>query len=814
MLSLLSAVAIGLQGDHNLRPPAVPLVTHDPYFSIWSKADHAYDDVTRHWTGMPNAITIQATIDGKPYQVMGKATPGEGNSDALAPINQTSERVLPTRSIYTFESAGADLTLTFTSPLLPNDLEVFARPATYVTWAFASTDGKSHRYGIRFRADSQIATGRRPKTGEVATAAITRHEVDGLSIERIANRDQHVLSSPGDGTVINWGDLYVSAPDRNEISDGASPFPYRWASSGGTGTGHLTLAYDELYEVSYFGHQLLPYWKRTGLSAERMLVNAEHDYSRVMRECEKFDHDLMADMEKEGGRKYAEIAALSYRQSLAATGLAADPAGQPLLFTKENTSNGDIATVDVIFPGDPLLLLLSPALAKASLVPDLDYATSPYWKFPNAPHDLGTYPIANGTDDGGEGMPVEESGNMLILCDAIVQEENSPQFVSKWWSKLTQWETYLEKYGYDPEDQLCTDDFMGHLAHNANLSIKAILGIAAYGDMCQRRGDHEAAQRIRGLAQKYAAHWMEVGNSPGHSLLAFDKPGTWSQKYNLVWDQILGLHVFPPSLAAEEVAWYKTQLQPFGLPLDSRTKLTKTDWTLWSATLAQHKSDFEDLISPLWTYLDTTTNHQPLVDSYITTRLGSDGMHARSVVGGIFIKMLSDRPMWMKWAKRGDQKVGPWAPFRLRPTSTDVVPVAQRWAYTSVTPPKGWTEHKFDDARWQRGNAPFGSLGTPGILPATAWTSDDIWLRRTVVLPNHPFHHLEYKVFHDEDVQIYVGGVLTASEPNYITSYKYLDILPATRSLFLPGATITICVHCHQTTGGQGIDVGLVDVAD
>ena len=123
----------------------------------------------------------------------------------------------------------------------------------------------------------------------------------------------------------------------------------------------------------------------------------------------------MADMTRVGGERYAQVAALSYRQCTAGCGLAADANGQPLLFTKENTSNGDIATVDVIFPMEPMWIFLSPTLAKASLVPVLAYAASDHWKFPNAPHDLGTYPIARGRDDGGEGMPVEESGNMLIL---------------------------------------------------------------------------------------------------------------------------------------------------------------------------------------------------------------------------------------------------------------------------------------------------------------------------------------------------------------------------------------------------------------
>jgi hypothetical protein len=219
----------------------------------------------------------------------------------------------------------------------------------------------------------------------------------------------------------------------------------------------------------------------------------------------------------------------------------------------------------------------------------------------------------------------------------------------------------LEQYGLDPEDQLCTDDFMGHLAHNANLSVKAILGLAAYGDMCKQRGDTAEAARYAQMAKTDAAHWMQAANDGDHYRLAFDKPHTWSQKYNLVWDQILGLNVFPPEVARTEVAYYKKMLEPYGLPLDSRTKLTKTDWSVWSATLADNDADFKALISPIYDYMDQTTQREPLADSYITTDLNSTGFHARPVVGGLFIKLLTDRNTWKKWSSRDHARLGTWA---------------------------------------------------------------------------------------------------------------------------------------------------------
>jgi hypothetical protein len=526
----------------------------------------------------------------------------------------------------------------------------------------------------------------------------------------------------------------------------------------------------------------------------------------------------MADARRVGGENYAQICALAYRQSLAACGLAADSNRQPLFFTKENTSNGDIATVDVIFPLAPQLILLSPTLAKASIVPILSYAASWHWKFPNAPHDLGTYPIARGTDDGGEGMPVEESGNMLLLCDAIAQAEGNAGFVSPWWPKLTQWAEYLENYGLDPENQLCTDDFMGHLAHNANLSVKAILGLAAYGDLCRLRGETEPARKYRDLARADAEHWLKVAAEDGHYRLAFDKPNTWSQKYNLVWDRILGLNVFPPAVAAKEVAFYKSQLQRYGVPLDSRTRLTKTDWELWSATLAENQADFEALIAPIWDYLNETTARDPLADSYETDKVRSGGMHARPVVGGVFIKLLADRALWQKWSGRDQTKAADWAPLPEPPQVTEVVATSKltpaTWSYTTRKPADGWTRPDFDSSQWQQGPAGFGTQGTPGAVVRTLWNSADIWLRRDLTLPEGGLSHLQFYVYHDEDVEIYVNGVPAASEAGFTTSYVPLEIAPQARALLKPGAKVTLAVQCHQTVGGQNIDVGLVDVVE
>jgi hypothetical protein len=673
------------------RPPAVPLVAVDPYLSVWSEADKLTDDVTRHWTHHPHPVVSLIRVDGNISRLMG---PEPASVPALP---QTGLEVTPTRSIYQFEDSKIHVTMTFMTPALPDDLDLFSWPLSYITWSVQSLDGEPHDVSIYDSTSSALAVNRtdekvtcgREKSGPLLTRS--------LALLRAGTDAQPVLGSSGDDHRIDWGYVYAAARSGqadsviggNEtllqgfLRDGEIPalddsrFPRpvtedqpvlaflfhfgQVKAKAKPVTRQVIVAYDEVYSINYFGTKLRPYWRRNGATPATLLREAEKEFPRVEKRCIEFDRELTEDLTRAGGVRYARICALAYRQCLAACGLAADSNNQPLYFTKENTSNGDIATVDVFFPMDPVWILLSPTLAKSTLVPILSYAASWHWKFPNAPHDLGTYPLAPGRDDGGEGMPVEESGNMLILCDAICQEEADAGFVSPWWPQLTQWAKYLEQYGLDPEDQLCTDDFMGHLAHNANLSVKAILGLAAYGDMCQRRGDTANAARYAQLAKTDAAHWVQAAADGDHSRLAFDKPDTWSQKYNLVWDRILGLNVFPPEVARAEVAYYKKMLQPYGLPLDSRTKLTKTDWSVWSATLAENDADFKTLISPIYDYLNQTTKREPLADSYITTDLNSTGFHARPVVGGLFIKLLTDREEWKKWSSRDHAKLGAWA---------------------------------------------------------------------------------------------------------------------------------------------------------
>jgi hypothetical protein len=670
-----------------LRPPAVPLVAHDPYFSCWSFSDSLNADWPRHWTGAVNAMTAMIRVDGKAYVLMGNP-----RLDAAQALPQKSVRVLPTRTLYTFEGAGVSVGLTFLTPALPNDLDVLSRPVTYVQFDVKSTDGKPHQTSIYFDATGEWAV---DKPDQQVVAGSFEND-KGLVALQVGSKDQKVLQRKGDNLRIEWGHLIVAVPtdggpqvsaivsdDKTArggfATEGTLPktadtrFP-RAASDNwpvlafridtGTVSGNaglspwLMIAYDDEHSIEYMTKKLRAWWKRDNMSTADLLAAATRDYHKVSEACAKFDDQLMADLTKAGGEQYALMCALAYRQCLAAHKLVASEDGKtPLLFSKENFSNGCIDTVDVTYPSSPFFLLFNPTLLKGQLTPILDYAASERWKFPFAPHDLGTYPKANGQVYGGgernekNQMPVEESGNMLIMLGALAKIEGNADYANKYWPTLAKWAAYLKEKGLDPENQLCTDDFAGHLAHNTNLSLKAIVALAAYADLAQRLGKADEAAAYKKAAQEMAAKWQEMAGDGDHYRLTFDKPGTWSQKYNLVWDKLLGYNLFPKDIAAKEIAYYKTKLNKFGLPLDNRKTYTKLDWILWTATLADNDADFVAIVEPSYAWLNQTPSRVPMTDWYDTVSGKQSGFQARSVVGGLFIKMLADEGMWKKYAQ-------------------------------------------------------------------------------------------------------------------------------------------------------------------
>jgi hypothetical protein len=665
---------------NEFRPPSVPLITHDPYFSIWSPADRLTDMETVHWTGAKNPLHSMIRIDGKVYRLIGS------KPSNLEPLKQLSLKVMPTSTIYEFGNAKVRVTLSFTSPLLVKDIDILSRPVTYVSWKIASADNISHDIQIYFDCGSELTV----NNGD-QTVTWEQPEIKGLKTAKIGASDQKYLNKSGDNVRIDWGYAYLSVPatqnasfsiapvktlasefvrtgvlpesekysEPRKVNEGSISMASVW-NIGKTGATPSTVwamvAYDDIYSIRYFENDLQAWWRNKGMTFDDLLITASSDHDKLIKECKSFDTDLMKDLTIAGGEKYAQMCALVYRQCIAAHKLVADKNGNPLFFEKENFSNGCMATVDVIYPFSPFVLLFSPELTKAMLRPVLEYSSSTRWKFPFAPHDLGQYPIAMGQVYGGgekdekDQMPVEETGNMLIMLAALAKVEGNAEFSKQFWPVIEKWAGYLISKGFDPENQLCTDDFAGHLAHNVNLSSKAIIAIQSYSMLAEMNGYKDKASAAGAQAREMAKDWIKLGTEGDHTLLAYDQKSTWSQKYNLIWDKLLDFNLFPKEVYQKELNYYKTKQAQFGLPLDSRERYTKNDWIAWTATLCDNTTDFRKFFDPSYSYANKTPDRVPLSDWYIADNARMVGFQARSTVGGFYIKMLDNRVLWKKWA--------------------------------------------------------------------------------------------------------------------------------------------------------------------
>ncbi|WP_420149612.1 glutaminase domain-containing protein [Spirosoma sp.] len=808
----------------NLRPPAYPLITHDPYFSVWSTTDKLTDSPTRHWTGKPQSLEGIVRVDGKAYQFLGavpttydpilptgevkpyparyiftKAEAGwekpefddsrwiagtgpfgdtpdaktkwknadamphgiyfrreftyDGKADpsklllslnhdddvviylngvkildkpdyineyiylplsaegqkALKPgknvlavhcvsprggsfidvgivnpirgnsvvtATQTGVTVSATQTNYTFTAGPVQLALNFRSPLLLDDLDVAARPITYVTFEARSQDGKPHSVQVFFSESGTLATN---TIGQ--EVVVKAGQTAGLTYQSIGTETQSILYRKGDNVRIDWGYAYLAAPQQtgNQTAGGmADALKKSFLTTGQLPTTtsqtapraavdvsmaavldfsnvtkptakYLLLGYDDLYSVQYFQKNLRPWWRRDEKATMPALMQtAEKDYTKLEQKCTTFDAKLRADAQKAGGKQYADLCVLAYRQAIAAHKIVAGPKGELFFFSKENFSNGSIGTVDITYPSAPLFLLYNPTLLKGMMEPIFQYSESGKWTKPFAAHDVGTYPQANGQTYG-EDMPVEESGNMLLLMGAIAAAEGNANYAKQHWKTLTTWVEYLKKDGFDPANQLCTDDFAGHIARNANLSVKAILGIAAYGQLAAQLGDKATADTYLKTAREMATKWQQLAldktpSAKVHYDLTFENANdTWSQKYNLIWDKLLNMNIFPKQIAQQEIAYYLTKQKPYGLPLDSRKTYTKSDWIMWTATLTSSPADFQAFVKPVWKFVNETPSRVPLTDWHETTNAKQVGFQARSVVGGYFIKMLEGK---------------------------------------------------------------------------------------------------------------------------------------------------------------------------
>lgn len=642
------------------RAASIPLIMHDPYFSIWSSSDHLYDADTVHWTGKRQQIRGYLTVDKTVYCFM-------GDKEFHQILPQISLDVTATATTYTFENDKVRLCCRFTSPLILSDPLLVSRPCTYIDFMVEKKNADNVKLDFIVSADLV-----RQEKDEVAGFAGTFKQ--DFSYASMGRMRQQPLGSSGDHTTIDWGYVYLAGNDKSTITYDAANEAIRCQAADLNGQTTLILAYDDLASINYFGEWRKAYWTTRYKTILEAISAAFADQKKVCKQASEIDCEIEAKAKKIGGDEYSFLCAMSYRHAIAAHKLITDEDKNLIFLSKENDSNGCIGTVDVSYPSVPLFMLYNTEYVKGMLRPIFRFADCDVWTYDFAPHDVGRYPYAWGQVYGRsdeenkrfrsenqfvyppyymypsgsnvyglrDQMPVEECGNMLIMTAMVCRMEKNASFALPYMETLKTWREYLIRYGADPGEQLCTDDFAGHLSHNTNLSVKAIMGIEGYAQIAALAGEKNEAKKYHKIAADMASDWEKRAKADDHYQLVFGegKKDTWSLKYNLVWDKLWKSGLFSDEVYEKELAYYKKKANRYGTPLDSRAAYTKSDWILWCAAMDDNTAA---LIQPVAAYLKETTTRVPFSDWYQT----DSGMYcyfiARSVQGGIFMPMLAEQ---------------------------------------------------------------------------------------------------------------------------------------------------------------------------
>ncbi|KAI8458118.1 hypothetical protein BY996DRAFT_4577608 [Phakopsora pachyrhizi] len=395
------------------------------------------------------------------------------------------------------------------------------------------------------------------------------------------------------------------------------------------------------------------------------------DYYRALQDSNELDKTIADDARRLGGENHVAIVSLSARQAMSAMEVTVgkDNNGNfnqsdVLVFLKEISSNGDMSTVDVIFPQFPILAYLDPALLRFMLEPIFQYSESGLYPNKWTVHDLGRYPNAPGHNDGqDEPMPVEEAGNMLIMSLAYYQLSKDNKWLSSHSKILSQWTSFLIKDGLIPAKQLSTDDFAGQLANQTNLALKAIVGIAAMSEISKAVSESEGKQKykeddskkLRNIAESYIEQWIKFSLSEDktHTKLSYQDDKSWGTLYNLFADRLLNLKLVPKFIYETQTNFYPTVTNQYGLPLDSRHAWAKTDWEMFAAGASVNENTRDLLIGRLVNYLNANRVNAGFPDLYETETGQFPGRSKNStwriefinrpVVGGHFSILALDR---------------------------------------------------------------------------------------------------------------------------------------------------------------------------
>ncbi|KAL1712103.1 DUF1793-domain-containing protein [Schizophyllum commune] len=666
-----------------INPPALPLAVRTPYLSAWlpqgidgSGSGRALNDEwptfwrldeTFGWAGF-------VKVDGEAYSFLGASSvPGASFSKAA----QTSSKYTSTQTTFTMTAGSVDLTINFLSPIEPDDLVRQSTPFSYMAVSAASNDGASHSVQVYSDISGEWIVGDTTRAANWTTTTTD----DGTIIHQAQLQEQTPFAEVDDRVL--QGSVYYAVKE-----GGSSTYQ----------TGHDTVvraqfidngslantqdtdfrAIRENWPVFAFAHDLGSvstdpsepvvfaighvrdpvityiqpdgtmqgrsyYWRRKYGSAVDLITAFLADYPEALPRATAFDAQIRKDAQAISP-EYADIVELSMRQSFGATEITISGSegawntSDMLMFIKEISSDGNLNTVDIIMPAWPVFVYTNLDYCKYLLLPLLDYQASGQYPNKYAVHDLGAhYPVADGHNDGkDEPMPIEESGNMIIMLLDYTQRSGDTSLIDTYSALLDQWGAYLVGNMPFLADQLATTDFAGSLPNQTNLAAKGIIALEAMAVIKEKyQGDEEAARTYHETAASYLATWQEYGISEdgSHLTLEYGNHTTDVLAYNLAMDKLLGLNFIPDSVNDMQSAYYANHTAKYGFPIDNRTAYTSAQWMIWT-TLSTTTAVRDQFISALHAWLTSGITQAPFGDRFLDDTGANSGNRGRPVVGG------------------------------------------------------------------------------------------------------------------------------------------------------------------------------------
>ena len=724
LVRLFSVLTAGLSASAAaapLRPPAVPLAVSTPFLSIWSFDAGALASPAAFWHGEAATLDALVRVDGQAFTLMGAPS-------AAAPAARQLglPAVSALTSAYAFSAGGVSVALRLTTPALPGDAVACSRAGTYVSFELASADGSPHAAEVLFDAGGEVVVG--GYDGEMlewdrpaVNASVLAMRI-GLVGQRVPgfNLSAHLRASTEPHQRQDFGFLYVladrggggraapaasliapagavhaafaagGAANMSGLPDAPPPAPAAAAgadaivaavafdlgtlpASGAPARARALLLGDEVATVLNYNALLPPLWRAdfpvgdTSVVPAAGLARALADADALLAAADAFDAALAPRLEAAGGEAFANVAQLVFRQVTGSNGVAANGSGAIWSFQKEISSDGDMSTLDVIFPSAAQHLAFDNASGLVALLDPVLYIMAGFsparFDQPCALHSVGKWPVVD-AGNGGCSMPMESTGDVLILAAAATMARGGDaSWAAAYLPTLRRFAAFCAASLPWPAFQDMTDDFSHAPGNLTNLALKCIAGIGAQGYQEQAVGNSSGAAALFAAARGFGEGFAQHAPSRSHAGLRFVYNDTWEASYGLMynafWLRLLGLEGLVPGFEALFSAHYNflasvTANATWCIPLSSMEKDSKWDWLAYTAatmftnaTPPAPSAYSAHVLDQIVFFANTTSSRFPLSDhpecvGAFPPAAAAD--RARPVLGAFFAPLLIASP--------------------------------------------------------------------------------------------------------------------------------------------------------------------------